>query len=57
MSRPLVPDRVEVASVEWHVGLPDERSRQLLLLLFRPPGERDDDGAGEADEPKEGKTT
>lgn len=47
-------ERVEVAAVDWKLGLPNERSRRLLLLLFGPRSEREDDGAGEADEPREG---
>jgi hypothetical protein len=42
--------RVEVAETSWKSGLPDERSRRLLLLLFgSQTDERGDPESGEAD--------
>ena len=47
-------DRVEVAAVDWKAGLPMERSRRLLTLLFAAsPKERDAAEGGEADNDKD----
>lgn len=43
--------RVEVTEVEWAPGLPQDRARRLLLLLFSAPEhERGDGGCVGQDE-------
>jgi hypothetical protein len=33
-----MPERVEVESIQWTTGLPEDRARRLLVLLFRDFG-------------------
>jgi hypothetical protein len=44
-----VSDRVEIVETVWNGGLPVDRSRRLLRLLFAPSSERDDAESGETD--------